>query len=212
MVQVHELFMSTSTSLREKKFPRMVGMFLAALLLSAVSKLVQITKDNVNLIGGPSPMFVTFYKPQDAACERMAVEFEDAAPSFDNVTFGRVDCHKSRGICRAHAVREYPSIRLFYAGDSKGTGFFGARTFESFREFVETYTGLRAKAVRRPVAEIDPAAFAALANSSACAIILFSAHGCHACKEALLLLREVAGAFAGDEGRVEFAKWFPANA
>jgi protein disulfide-isomerase A6 len=176
-------------------------MFLPALLLTARCDYVEITKANLaQTIGGRSPILVKFYSETCGHCLGMAEDFAEAAKAFgQNVTFGGVECKAQDNVCKSYKVTQYPTIKLFLAGDRIGIDFSGPRTVDGFCSFVENYTDFRA--IRPPSYTVDlhPLNFNETVNSTRCLFVTFYAPWCGHCKHFLPQFRLAAKAFIPDK-------------
>lgn len=160
------------------------------------SEYVEITSKNVNeYIGGSKTSFVKFYSPNCGHCRAMQADFDEAATTFTEVTFGGVDCIAQKDICEKHKISGYPTIYLFKPGDKKGIEFSGQRTVDSFDDFIENYTTFKAKRPPPVFLELNPVNFDHQIANRTCTFVTFFAPWCGHCKAFLPQAKIAATAF-----------------
>lgn len=170
-------------------------------LLLAISRAeyVEITKKNVNeYIGGSKTSFIKFYSPSCGHCRAMKADFDEAATTFTDVTFGGVDCTAQKDICDAHKVSGYPTLLLFKAGEKTGIEFNGQRTVDSFDDFIENYTTFKAKRIPPVFLELNPVNFDHQISNRTCTFVTFFAPWCGHCKAFLPQAKIAAAAFINE--------------
>jgi protein disulfide-isomerase A6 len=136
----------------------------------------------------------------------MAADFEEAASTFTNVTFGGVECNVHQDVCNAHNVTGYPTIRLFLAGDKVGTEFKGDRTVDGFCDFVENGTSIKAKRLPKVTVDLHPLNFEDVVKATPCLFVTFYAPWCGHCRRFLPEARQAARAFLPDGPNVTFGQ------
>jgi protein disulfide-isomerase A6 len=134
----------------------------------------------------------------------MAEDFDEAATTFDNVTFGGVECREQKKICDSYKVKGYPTIKLFLAGSKKSIEFSGTRSLDGFCDFVENYTTARARRPPRYTTDLHPLNFDDYVNNTQCLFVTFYAPWCVHCKHFLPQFRLAAKAFLPDRANVTF--------
>jgi len=174
----------------------MIGLF----IVQASSKYVDITDSTVDqYIGADKPVLIKFYSPSCPHCRAMQESYEEGAGYFgDNFIFGGVDCTANSKTCNAHSINGYPTVKIFLAKDKKGTEYSGDRSADSFCDFVEEHTGIKAKRPPKLVKDLNPYTIEKAENSK-CSLITFYSPSCPHCKRFLPTARSIAVAFASED-------------
>jgi thioredoxin-like negative regulator of GroEL len=181
-------------------------MLLSSLFLLSRSAYVEINASTVKqYIGGPSPIFVKFYRTNCPHCRNIEEDFAEAAGTFDNVTFGGVECIKEKKICDGHKMKGVPTLKLFLANSKKGIEFSGPRTVEAFCEFVQNHTHIRARMPPRYTVDLHPLNFESFLNNTQCLFVTFHSPHCMHCKHFLPEFRRAAKAFHPESPNVTLA-------
>ncbi|XP_024947466.1 thioredoxin domain-containing protein 5 homolog [Cephus cinctus] len=86
--------------------------------------------------------FVMFYVPWCGHSMRLAPIWEQLAETLNKngdsrVQIGKVDCITHRPVCSDQDITEYPTLKFFKVGESKGTKFRGARDVPTLIAFID---------------------------------------------------------------------------
>jgi thioredoxin domain-containing protein 5 len=117
------------------------------------------------------------YAPWCGHCKRMAPIWDEFATQVKDspLNVAKVDCTEHASVCQAAGVRGYPTLKLYQAGQP--TPFKGARTLESFTEFVNSNApaaiegGAAAAVEEEEVEEAAPAAAAAAPSAGEVSVL-----------------------------------------
>lgn len=176
--------------------------FLATLARSTV---LEITKDNLNLLGGERPIFVKFFRTNCPHCRNMAEAFEEASTMFKDVDFGGINCEEQNSICDTYKIEGVPTIVLYGAKNSTGKPFEGhERSADGFADFIEET--IQVKALRPPkiVKELSPVNYNNSIAATKCSLVTYYAPYCGHCKRWLPQKKALANAFIADNNTVSF--------
>jgi len=147
---------------------------------------IEITSDNAeSIIGGEKPAMVKFYSPNCGHCRAMAEDFLEASTLFTEANFAGVDCSKNNKVCDANKVNGYPTMYLFPKGKKEGIEYQGDRSVDSFADFVEENTGIKAKRPPRLMVEMNPVSLPKTISERKCVFVTFYAPWCGHCKRFL---------------------------
>jgi protein disulfide-isomerase A6 len=149
-------------------------------------------------VGSARPVFVKFYMPDCTKCNAIAEDFDDCALAFPNVSFAGVDCAAHPSACSKYLVGTYPTLMIFRAGSTAPIEFDGMFSFTGFSEFVEDYTGYKAKRVPRPLLHITPLNLEPIVEENTCLLVLFYVKWCTHSKRFLPQARIAAASFVGE--------------
>ncbi|KAH0788995.1 Thioredoxin family protein [Histomonas meleagridis] len=164
-----------------------------------LAEYVEITSKNIDqIIGGNRPAMVKFYSTQCGHCRAMAEDFAEAANAYNDVVFGGVNCLEEKKICKKFKIEGYPTIMLYKAKEKTGIEFEGSRTVESFCNFVENYTNIKAKLPPQYLIDLNPLNFDNVTASHKCVFNTFFAPWCGHCKHFLPQAKIAANAFQAD--------------
>ena len=165
-------------------------------VFSSCEYFVLTTENYSQIIGGSKPSLVKFYSPNCPHCRKMEEDFYEAASAFTEVNFGGADCTKEKEICAQYRINGYPTILFFNANSNKSvTEYKGTRTSDDFCDFVENYTGIRAKRPKKVLLDLNPVIFDDYVNARKCTFMTFYAPWCGHCKKFLPEVKKVAQAF-----------------
>jgi len=115
--------------------------FFFALSFAAESDVVVLTTDSFGQTSS-GVWLVEFYAPWCGHCKRLVPTWEELATTVKGkFNVAKVDCTVEKDVASNNGIRGFPTIKLFNNGQV--TEFSGARTVDSFIDFVETQTGTK---------------------------------------------------------------------
>eukprot|EP00996_Jenningsia_fusiforme_P002536 NODE_3361_length_991_cov_45.201699_g3089_i0.p1 GENE.NODE_3361_length_991_cov_45.201699_g3089_i0~~NODE_3361_length_991_cov_45.201699_g3089_i0.p1 ORF type:complete len:270 (-),score=42.72 NODE_3361_length_991_cov_45.201699_g3089_i0:181-927(-) len=118
--------------------------FLILLLCTVAAAQVELDASSVlSRIGGNDNVFLKVYAPWCGWCKKLAPVWESLAEKFEdspNIVIAKFDATQvgSEEVTSKFAVRGFPTLLFFRAGETKPLSFTGERTIEALVNFVES--------------------------------------------------------------------------
>jgi len=107
------------------------------------SKVIVLTQTNFDelVTKDSGDWLIEFYAPWCGHCKRLAPIWVDLAHSSPLFKVAKVDCTVEKDLGSRFGVKGFPTIKFFKNGQTEVIDYKGARTLESFTEFVAKTTG-----------------------------------------------------------------------
>jgi thioredoxin domain-containing protein 5 len=103
--------------------------------------IVILTNDNFDAQTKDGVWFIKFYAPWCGHCKKMAPTWSQYATTVKDrqlpYKVAKVDCTVQRDVCQKHAIRGYPTLKLFKGGDAYDYN--GSRDESAFLKYVDDY-------------------------------------------------------------------------
>eukprot|EP01061_Rhynchopus_euleeides_P005771 TRINITY_DN1493_c0_g1_i4.p2 TRINITY_DN1493_c0_g1~~TRINITY_DN1493_c0_g1_i4.p2 ORF type:complete len:120 (+),score=62.51 TRINITY_DN1493_c0_g1_i4:55-414(+) len=112
-------------------------MMFRAIVLMAVMCLamgLDLTPDNFDEHVKGKNALVKFFAPWCGHCKRMAPAWDQLTEAVgDKVTIGKVDCTIHRDLCSRFAIRGFPTLKVFKAGEDEPSDYRGGRSYDDLK-------------------------------------------------------------------------------
>lgn len=164
------------------------------LFLVALTAYREVTDETFKkVVTGGKHVLMKYYTTDCIMCEDMDPGFDEASTKFDEsvIIFAGVNCTEYKDLCKAEEVENTPAIKIFIPGRANGLVYDGDKNCETFCDFIEQSTLLKASGAKKsPLIEVTAFNIEKFGKMGTCNFVAF--YNINGDKNSIAHMRKVA--------------------